>query len=198
MSRRTLGRAADAGLLALLAAFCAIFIAWPIGSFVLQAALPGESGGVAGVLADNAGALANSAFAGVLTSVISCAIALAVALVVTFGPARWARVVNALVTVSMISPPFVASLAYIELFGRRGLITHGILGLSVSPYGWQGVVAMQSLFFAAINVMLLRSVLERVDKSAVQAALDLGAPMSRVFADVVLPLLRPALAVSLL
>ena len=198
MSRRSLGRAADAGLLALLAAFCAVFIAWPIGSFVLQVALPGQSQGIAGILADNAGTLANSAFAGVLTSVISCAIALAVALVVTFGPARWARVVNALVTVSMISPPFVASLAYIELFGRRGLITHGILGLSVSPYGWQGVVAMQSLFFAAINVMLLRSVLERVDKSAVQAALDLGAPMSRVFADVVLPLLRPALAVSLL
>lgn len=92
----------------------------------------------------------------------------------------------------------MASLAYIELFGRRGLVTHGLLGLSVSPYGWWGVVLMQSLFFAAINVILIRSVLERVDRSAVQAALDLGAPMGRVFLDVIVPLLRPALAVCLL
>ena len=33
--------------------------------------------------------------------------------------------------------------------------THGILGLSVSPYGWQGVVLMQALFFAAIGLTLV-------------------------------------------
>lgn len=189
----------DRVLLAMLVLFCAVFIAWPIGSFVWQAVAPGSSSApIADVLAQNAQALSNSAFVGLLTSLLSCALALAVALVLTFGPVRWARVVEALVTVSMISPPFVASLAYIELFGRRGLVTHGLLGLSVSPYGWWGIVLMQSLFFAAINVILIRSVLERVDRSAVQAALDLGAPMGRVFLDVIVPLLRPALAVCLL
>ena len=98
----------------------------------------------------------------------------------------------------MISPPFVASLAYVELFGRRGLITHGILGLSVSPYGWQGVVLMQALFFAAINVILFTSVLGRVDRASIQAALDLGAPMRRVFSDIIVPLVRPATYVCLL
>lgn len=199
MSRLARGRLIDRVLLAALVLFCAVFIAWPIGSFVWQAVAPGSSSApIADVLAQNARVLSNSAFVGLLTSLLSCALALAVALVLTFGPVRWARVVEALVTVSMISPPFVASLAYIELFGRRGLVTHGLLGLSVSPYGWWGVVLMQSLFFAAINVILIRSVLERVDRSAVQAALDLGAPMGRVFLDVIVPLLRPALAVCLL
>lgn len=199
MSRLARGRLIDRVLLAALVLFCAVFIAWPIGSFVWQAVAPGSSSApIADVLAQNARVLSNSAFVGLLTSLLSCALALAVALVLTFGPVRWARVVEALVTVSMISPPFVASLAYIELFGRRGLVTHGLLGLSVSPYGWWGVVLMQSLFFAAINVILIRSVLERVDRSAVQAALDLGAPMDRVFLDVIVPLLRPALAVCLL
>ena len=199
MSRLACGRLIDRVLLAALVLFCAVFIAWPIGSFVWQAVAPGSSSApIADVLAQNARVLSNSAFVGLLTSLLSCALALAVALVLTFGPVRWARVVEALVTVSMISPPFVASLAYIELFGRRGLVTHGLLGLSVSPYGWWGVVLMQSLFFAAINVILIRSVLERVDRSAVQAALDLGAPMGRVFLDVIVPLLRPALAVCLL
>lgn len=199
MSRLARGRLIDRVLLAALVLFCAVFIAWPIGSFVWQAVAPGSSSApIADVLAQNARVLSNSAFVGLLTSLLSCTLALAVALVLTFGPVRWARVVEALVTVSMISPPFVASLAYIELFGRRGLVTHGLLGLSVSPYGWWGVVLMQSLFFAAINVILIRSVLERVDRSAVQAALDLGAPMGRVFLDVIVPLLRPALAVCLL
>ena len=198
-SRRLRGRITDHALLAVLACCCAVFIVWPIASFVWQAVAPADGGtSIARAFADNSTAILNSAFAGILASLLSCAIALAVALVLTFGPRAWARVVNALVMVSMISPPFIASLAYIELFGRRGLITHGILGLSVSPYGWQGVVLMQSLFFAAINVMLLRSVLERVDKNVVQAALDLGAPAGRVFVDVIVPLLRPALAVCLL
>lgn len=198
-TRQFLGRSVDRLLLCTLVAGCAVFIVWPIGSFVWQALVPAQGApGLLASLADNATAIANSAFAGVLTSLLSCAIALCVALVVVFGPRRWASVVNAFATVSMISPPFVASLAYIELFGRRGLVTHGILGLSVNPYGWQGVVLMQALFFAAVNVMILRSALERVDKSVVQAALDVGAPMRRVFADVVAPLLRPALAVCLL
>lgn len=193
------GQAADALLLAALVAFCALFVVWPIACFVWQGLAPAADGSTfASVLADNAGLLANSAFVGVLASVLSCVVALAVALVITFGPRRWAGVVTGLVAVSMISPPFVASLAYVELFGRRGLITHGLLGLSVSPYGWQGVVLMQALFFAAINVILFTSVLGRVDKASIQAALDLGAPMRRVFADIIVPLVRPATYVCLL
>ncbi len=44
---------------------------------------------------------------------------------------------------TMISPPFVSSLAYINLFGRRGIITHGILKLTLNTYGWRGIVIME-------------------------------------------------------
>lgn len=199
MSSFMRGKAIDLGLICVLCAFCAVFVAWPIGSFIWQAV--GREEGLAAVgrtLLENGQVLANSAFVGAAASLLSCAIALCASLVLVFGSRHWARAVGILSTVSLVSPPFVASLAYIELFGRRGLITHGILGLSVSPYGWQGIVLMQALFFSSINVMLLRSVLARVDRDAVRAALDLGAPMHRVFLDVVVPLLRPALAVCLL
>ena len=199
MSRFVRGRAVDLALGIFLCAFCAVFIAWPIGSFVWQAVGTPEGLGALGrTILDNGPVLANSAFVGTATSVLSCDIALAASLVLVYGSRAWARVVGALVTISLVSPPFVASLAYIELFGRRGLITHGLLGLSVSPYGWQGIVLMQALFFSSINVMLLRSVLSRVDRDAVRVARDLGAPMGRVFLDVVVPLLKPALAVCLL
>ncbi|QOY60220.1 ABC transporter permease [Thermophilibacter immobilis] len=193
------GRLLDAALLGTVVVCCAVFIVWPIVCIVAQGLVPSEGlAGVWGVLSSSAGLLANSAFVGVLSAVLSTVVGLAVALVITFGSRPWSSVTSGLVAVSMISPPFVASLAYIELFGRRGLITHGLLGLSISPYGWWGVVLMQSLFFAAINVMLITSVLGRVDRSAVQAALDLGAPMGHVFLDVIMPLLRPALSVCLL
>ena len=196
-ARRLAVRLIDLTLILALGGFCLIFVVWPIASFLWQGVGPGVR--VAWeALRDNAGLLANSAFVGVLASLLSCVLALGVAMVMTFGPRAWARVLGGLVTVSLISPPFVASLAYIELFGRRGLVTHGLLGLSVSPYGWQGVVLMQSLFFAAINVALLTSVLKRVDRAAVLAALDLGAGNGRVVLDVVVPLVRPATLVCLL
>ena len=57
--------------------------------------------------------------------------------------------------ISMVSPPFIASLAYIQLFGRNGLITKGVFGLSLNPYGWLGVVVMQTLFFSSLNALMI-------------------------------------------
>lgn len=59
---------------------------------------------------------------------------------------KMGKVLETILLISMVSPPFIASLAYIQLFGRNGLITKGILGLSLNPYGWLGVVVMQTLF----------------------------------------------------
>ena len=42
---------------------------------------------------------------------------------------NWGKSWRRILLISMVSPPFIASLAYIQLFGRNGLITKGILGL---------------------------------------------------------------------
>ena len=57
--------------------------------------------------------------------------------------------------IAMISPPFVTSLSYINLFGRRGLITYNLLGLNYDPYGFLGIVSMQSVTHIAINALVL-------------------------------------------
>ena len=64
---------------------------------------------------------------------------------------------------SVISPPFVCSLVYIMLFGRRGLITWKLLGLHLNPYGWHGVVLMQTAGYVALAAFLILGVLHRVD-----------------------------------
>ena len=75
----------------------------------------------------------------------------------------------------MVSPPFIASLAYIQLFGRNGLITKGVFGLSLNPYGWLGVVVMQTLFFSSLNALMIIGMLRKMDMSLVRSSFDLGA-----------------------
>ncbi len=191
----------DCLLLTLTCVAVILFIVYPLACMVGQSLRGGAQASLslyAQVVTGAAGLIWNSAFTGALTSLLATALSLLIALCVVFAP-RWIRrVLTAFLLVSVVSPPFVTSLAYIELFGRRGLITHGLLGLSVMPYGWVGVVLMQALFFTAINVVLIVSVLDRLDRRMLQAAMDLGAPMRAVFARVILPMLAPTLAVCLL
>lgn len=191
----------DKAVLIAVVASALLFIVYPLLRMIEQSAEGGAAASLelyASVLSRDAGLIWNSFYTGALCAVLATAVSLLVAACVVFGPEGVRRAVMAVLVVSMVSPPFVSSLAYIQLFGRRGLITHGLLGLSVSPYGWAGVVVMQALFFVAINVLLLASVMERIDRRVIQAAMDLGAPVPRVFTQVVVPLVRPALVVCLL
>lgn len=95
--------------------------------------------------------------------------------------------------VTMISPPFVSALAYIILFGRRGLITHGWLGLSVNPYGWHGIVILQVLGSISFATLMVLNSLGSIDLRHLLAAQDLGARPGAILRTVVLPLLRPTL-----
>lgn len=96
---------------------------------------------------------------------------------------------------SMISPPFVSSLAYIELFGRRGLITYHVLKLQLNPYGWQGIVMMQSLSMAPLNALLLIATITGIDKNVLNASLDLGSNRNYTLRRILLPLMRPGISV---
>ena len=192
----------DAALLAAVVLSVGLFIAYPLACIVLQSFEGPDAHPTlalyASVFDDYGHLIANSVFVGLLAAVLSTVVSVLVAAVVRFGP-KWAsRPLMGMLLVSLISPPFIASLAFIELFGRRGLITFSLLGIAGNPYGWHGIVAMQVLFFTALNVILLMSVLDKVDPDVLRAARDLGTPMRSVFCSVVLPMLRPSLLVCLL
>ena len=59
---------------------------------------------------------------------------------------------------TMISPPFVSALSYINLFGRRGLISYRLLHLSIQPYGMWGIVFMQLLSEFSLASLLIYGV----------------------------------------
>lgn len=140
----------------------------------------------------------NSIFVGVLTAGFCTILSTATALFLSTRKG-WSKLLcMGLLLITMVSPPFVSSLAYIQLYGRRGWITYRLLGLSWDPYNCWGVIWMQSISFVPLNALFLTGMLSKLDPGSLQAARDLGAGPGAILRDVVLPLLRPGIWVSLL
>ncbi|MCU9814720.1 hypothetical protein [Paraclostridium sp. AKS73] len=76
----------------------------------------------------------NSVWTSTLSSISSIIIASIIAIYIVFSNNKDIKFINYSLVLTMISPPFVGSLAFIVLFGRRGIITHDLLGLSINPY----------------------------------------------------------------
>jgi iron(III) transport system permease protein len=93
----------------------------------------------------------------------------------------------------LVSPPFVGGLAFILLFGRRGVITYSLLGLRGDIYGWHGLWMVQTFAFFPIAYLTLAGVLRRINPTLEYAAQDLGAHGFRLFRTVTLPLATPGL-----
>lgn len=94
----------------------------------------------------------------------------------------------------LINPPFVGSIAFIMLFGRYGLITHRLLGLNVSPFGWHGIVFLQILGLGSMAYVFISSSIQKVDVSLEEAARNLGASEIRVFFTITLPMMIPEIS----
>jgi iron(III) transport system permease protein len=140
----------------------------------------------------------NSIFVASLTTIISTLMAVCISLHISFTSNRIKKIFILILMLTMISPPFVSSLSYISLFGRRGFITHKILGLTINTYGWQGIVAMQALGATSLSTLILIGVIKGIDKNLIKASLDLGANSSYTIRKIVLPLMRPGIVVTAL
>ena len=102
-----------------------------------------------------------------------------------------------------VSPPFALALSVILLFGRSGLITKKVLGITFVPgmndiYGLDGLVLVQTITFFSVAYLILRAMLERLNPSLEEAAASLRANRLHIFRTVTLPLLIPGIAGSFL
>lgn len=187
-------------LLVLLASIC-LFVLYPMICILLRS-MAGEEGLTLAVYGkvweQYRTSLYNSVFTAVFAAVLCTLFSVSTALLISTG-SGWRRGLGmALLLITMVSPPFVSSLAYIQLYGRRGWITYRLLGISWNPYNCWGVIWMQSLSFVPVNALFLIGMLSRMDRDSMLAAQDLGARPRDILRDVVLPLIRPGILVCLL
>ncbi len=141
----------------------------------------------------------NSMKLGVITAIIGTIIGYMYAYAITRTNMPWKPFFKTMATLPIISPPFVLSLSIIFLFGRKGLITNGLLGITnFDVYGMKSLIVIQVMSFFPIAYLTLSGILESIDTSVEDAALNLGASRLKIFTTITLPLSIPGIVSAML
>lgn len=135
---------------------------------------------------------------GATVAVLGTLLALLYAYAMTRIALPWKPLWHFLALLPTISPPILMALSLILLYGRRGMVTHGLFGMqSTALYGFRGLVVAQILSYFPFAYLLLQNLLRNLDASLEEAAGTMGATPARTFRTVMLPLLLPGMASSL-
>jgi putative spermidine/putrescine transport system permease protein len=181
-----------------LAVFCAFWLL-PLAAFLQASAVPDAFSAYRGVLT-NARYL-HSLFATVALSLAVTAATLVLSTIAGLFLARrdvpGKRVLVALLTFPLAFPGVVVGFMVIMLAGRQGLI--GAISMRLTGERWVFAYSIGGLFVGYLYFSIPRVIVTvmaaatKLDASLEEAARSLGASPWRVFADVVLPALTPAL-----
>jgi ABC-type Fe3+ transport system, permease component len=137
--------------------------------------------------------LYNSFIVAFSSASIALIISTIIAIYVTFTKGHLKKFIMIVLLVSMISPPYVDSLSFIILFGKRGLITHKLLGLNINPYGFWGIVIMETLAHISRAALFIIMAMESIDKNIIRASRDLGSDDLSMLKSVILPMSKHGL-----
>lgn len=131
--------------------------------------------------------ITNTITLGIVSTILSSAASLIVSIYLYLSPKRRRSILLSILFITLISPPFVTSLSYINLFGRRGFITYGLLGLSLNVYGMWGIAVMQTISHLSLNVLLIYGFLKTLSPDIINSARNLGANTNNIIVDIILP-----------
>ncbi|MBQ9263613.1 MAG: iron ABC transporter permease [Clostridia bacterium] len=109
---------------------------------------------------------------------------------------RGNRLINILIIMSMLSPPFLGAYSWILMLGRNGEITNILkrVGISIpSIYGFGGILLVFVLKLFPYIYMYTKGALKKVDASLGEAAESLGYHGIRKVVKVSLPLVLPTI-----
>ena len=208
------------GSLVALAAFFAVFLAWPI-LYVLKGSVTSEGRGTLeffrSTFADPVmrRSIVNSLMLGVVVTLVTTVVALPLALVSVrrdFAGRKW---VSALAMLPLILPPFVGAIGMRQMFARGGSVNLVLdhlfyavtwclaqVGLMDVPWhmppiawmsdaGFWGVVVLSVLHLYPIMYLNVAASLASVDRSQEEAAYNLGASRWNVFRRITFPMMLP-------
>ncbi len=136
-----------------------------------------------------------------LSTLASVALGLPLAYLLTaydFPGKRW---IKSLTIVPFALPAITVALGFILVFGNNGALNRGLMALfhlSSPPlailYSLQGIVLAHAFYNAPIVTRFVAAAWERLSPRYEESARALGAPRWRVFLNITLPMLMPALA----
>lgn len=144
-------------------------------------------------------ALGNTLLLGLTSAVLATVFGFALAFAVSRTGMRGKPFIHTVALLPVISPPFVMALAVVMLFGRQGIISHGLLEIRGSNvYGFRSLVLIQVLAFTPIAYLNIKGMLQSLNSALDDASASLGGTQWMTFWRITLPLATPAILSSML
>ncbi|MBR1408079.1 MAG: iron ABC transporter permease [Clostridia bacterium] len=148
-------------------------------------------------------ALLNSLAVSSCVTLLSLLIGVPMAYAMTFWTVRGRRVLEMLIIVAMMSPPFIGAYSWILICGRNGWLTAFMLrtfGVHIPTiYGFHGIVLVLTMKLYPFIYIYVSGAMKKLDLSLVEAAQNLGMGGVRLITGAVMPLIAPtALSAALM
>lgn len=109
---------------------------------------------------------------------------------------RGSRVIDILIIISLLSPPFIGAYSWVLLLGRSGFLSGLFARAGIrlpNIYGLGGIIFVLTLKLFPFIYIYMKGALKKIDVSLIEASESLGCtPVKKVF-TVVLPLVLPTL-----
>lgn len=153
---------------------------------------------IANVFSNGSEIFINSIRLGILVGLCGTFIGFICAYAQVFIDFRGKRSLHWIALLPTISPPFAASTALITLFGKRGMLTHGLFGVQTNVYGITGLVIVLTMTFAPVAYLNIKGMFENLDPALFEAASSMGASEFRTLFTVTIPMVIPAMLSSFL
>lgn len=131
------------------------------------------------------------------TTVLAMLIGAPLAYLTTAFKVKGKGLIDILVIISMLSPPFIGAYSWVILGGRSGVLTKffaNVLGIQTpSIYGFGGILLVLTLKLYPFIYLYTTGALKKVDSSLSEAAESLGCNAVKKVGTVVLPLIAPTI-----
>lgn len=195
------GVALTTPLLILLAAF----LAWPLAVMAIRSLAGGDAAAFSvGIYIDILSqprylqAFGNTALLAIASTVVALLVCIPAAIYIEGGPSHARRIAAVALAFPLSLPGIVIGFFVILGFGRTGVITEWLEATTTlrNPqlaYTFWGLLLGYVYFQIPRAVLVLRGAVANISHDVVDAARTLGATPLRVYAEVVLPALLPAI-----
>lgn len=141
--------------------------------------------------------LINSFSITILVTILAILIGVPLAYIMSTIKIRFKSLVEILIIISVLSPPFIGAYSWILLLGRNGVITNFFskqLGIHLSSiYGFKGILLVFTLKLFPFIYLYVSGALKKIDVSLSEAAEGLGCSGVRKVFTVILPLILPTI-----
>ncbi len=146
-------------------------------------------------------ALKNSFVVCIVATIAATIIGVPIAYIATRYTIKGKKVLDMIIILSMISPPFIGAYSWILLFGRSGFITNIFSKFGVvlpSIYGFWGMVFVFAIKFFPHIYLYVTGALGSIDVSLEEASENLGMSKLKRIRTITLPLILPTISAAML